>query len=244
MRRARCPAALKYAGDMIMPGMLHVQVLRSPHAHARIVSIDTSAALAMDGVEGVITCGRRAGRGRFRRFRARSADHGARQGALCRRGSRRGRRRGCAHRQARGGGDQGRLRATAAGVRSGRGDAAGRAGGARLCAGQHHQAHSDPRRRCRGRLRRSPISSSRRTIRRRRSSTPISSRKRGSAYVDHDGVVTVVSPSQNITHHRHMLAKHHRQADQQGALHHVAGRRRLRRQGRHDLPGHAGACWR
>ena len=36
--------------------MLHVQVLRSPHAHARIVSIDTSAAEAMDGVEGVITC--------------------------------------------------------------------------------------------------------------------------------------------------------------------------------------------
>ncbi len=46
---------LKYAGDIIMPGMLHVQVLRSPHAHARIVSIDTSAAEAMDGVEGVIT---------------------------------------------------------------------------------------------------------------------------------------------------------------------------------------------
>jgi CO/xanthine dehydrogenase Mo-binding subunit/aerobic-type carbon monoxide dehydrogenase small subunit (CoxS/CutS family) len=46
---------LKYAGDMTMPGMLHVQVLRSPHAHARILSIDTSAAEAMDGVEGVIT---------------------------------------------------------------------------------------------------------------------------------------------------------------------------------------------
>ena len=46
---------LKYAGDMTMPGMLHVQVLRSPHAHARVVSIDTSIAEAMDGVEGVIT---------------------------------------------------------------------------------------------------------------------------------------------------------------------------------------------
>ena len=46
---------LKYAGDMIMPGMLHVQVLRSPHTHARIVSIDTSAALAIAGVESVIT---------------------------------------------------------------------------------------------------------------------------------------------------------------------------------------------
>jgi CO/xanthine dehydrogenase Mo-binding subunit/aerobic-type carbon monoxide dehydrogenase small subunit (CoxS/CutS family) len=46
---------LKYAGDMTMPGMLHVQVLRSPLAHARIVSIDTSLAEAMEGVEGVIT---------------------------------------------------------------------------------------------------------------------------------------------------------------------------------------------
>src|SRR5690606_16425366 len=48
--------ALKYAGDMVMPGMLHVHVLRSPHPHARIVSIDTSAAEAIEGVEGVITC--------------------------------------------------------------------------------------------------------------------------------------------------------------------------------------------
>ena len=46
---------LKYAGDMTMPGMLHVQVLRSPHPHARIVSIDTTAAATMAGVEGVIT---------------------------------------------------------------------------------------------------------------------------------------------------------------------------------------------
>jgi nicotinate dehydrogenase large molybdopterin subunit len=46
---------LKYAGDMTMSGMLHVQVLRSPHAHARILSIDTSPAEAMTGVEAVIT---------------------------------------------------------------------------------------------------------------------------------------------------------------------------------------------
>ena len=46
---------LKYAGDMTVPGMLHVQVLRSPHPHARIVSIDTSAAEVMAGVESVIT---------------------------------------------------------------------------------------------------------------------------------------------------------------------------------------------
>ena len=46
---------LKYAADMTMPGLLHVQVLRSPHAHARIVSIDTSAAEAIEGVAGIIT---------------------------------------------------------------------------------------------------------------------------------------------------------------------------------------------
>lgn len=53
---SKVSGALRYAGDMIMPGMLHVHVLRSPHAHAKIVSIDTSAAAAMEGVEGVITC--------------------------------------------------------------------------------------------------------------------------------------------------------------------------------------------
>ncbi len=47
---------LRYAADMTMPGMLHVQVLRSPHAHARIIAVDTSAAEAMERVEGVITC--------------------------------------------------------------------------------------------------------------------------------------------------------------------------------------------
>jgi CO/xanthine dehydrogenase Mo-binding subunit/aerobic-type carbon monoxide dehydrogenase small subunit (CoxS/CutS family) len=47
---------LRYAGDMVMPGMLHMQVLRSPHAHARIVSIDVSAAEALAGVACVITC--------------------------------------------------------------------------------------------------------------------------------------------------------------------------------------------
>jgi CO/xanthine dehydrogenase Mo-binding subunit/aerobic-type carbon monoxide dehydrogenase small subunit (CoxS/CutS family) len=47
---------LRYAGDMVMPGMLHLQVLRSPHPHAVIESLDASAAEAIPGVEGVITC--------------------------------------------------------------------------------------------------------------------------------------------------------------------------------------------
>jgi nicotinate dehydrogenase large molybdopterin subunit len=59
VRRIDAPSkvsgALRYAGDMVMPGMLHVAVLRSPHAHAKIVSIDTGAAAGMEGVEGVIT---------------------------------------------------------------------------------------------------------------------------------------------------------------------------------------------
>ncbi|RTL75820.1 MAG: 2Fe-2S iron-sulfur cluster binding domain-containing protein [Bradyrhizobiaceae bacterium] len=46
---------LRYAGDMVMPGMLHVQVLRSPHPHARIVSIDLNDAEAVEGVEGIVT---------------------------------------------------------------------------------------------------------------------------------------------------------------------------------------------
>lgn len=46
---------LRYAGDMVMPGMLHMQVLRSPHAHARIKSIDVSKAEALPGVACVVT---------------------------------------------------------------------------------------------------------------------------------------------------------------------------------------------
>lgn len=44
-----------YADDIVLPGMLHGKILRSPHAHARIVSIDTTRALALDGVHAVIT---------------------------------------------------------------------------------------------------------------------------------------------------------------------------------------------
>ncbi|MDH5528794.1 MAG: molybdopterin-dependent oxidoreductase [Paracoccaceae bacterium] len=59
VRRLDAPAKvsgrLKYAADMKLPDMLQMQVLRSPHAHARILSIDTSEAEAMDGVACVIT---------------------------------------------------------------------------------------------------------------------------------------------------------------------------------------------
>ncbi len=44
-----------YGADMSMPGMLVGRILRCPHAHAKIKSIDTSAALALKGVKAVVT---------------------------------------------------------------------------------------------------------------------------------------------------------------------------------------------
>src|SRR3954453_14302477 len=45
----------RYAADADLPGTLWAGVLMSPRAHARIVSIDTSAAKAMSGVHAVLT---------------------------------------------------------------------------------------------------------------------------------------------------------------------------------------------
>ena len=47
--------AAQYGADYHLPGMLYGKVLRSPHAHARIRSIDTSRAEALAGVKAVIT---------------------------------------------------------------------------------------------------------------------------------------------------------------------------------------------
>ncbi|MDA8397802.1 MAG: carbon monoxide dehydrogenase, partial [Actinomycetota bacterium] len=44
-----------YVDDIQLPGMLHGAILRSPFAHARIVSIDTSAAEAHPKVKAVVT---------------------------------------------------------------------------------------------------------------------------------------------------------------------------------------------
>lgn len=46
---------IRYAEDMKFPGMLHAKFLRSPHAHAKVVRIDTSRAQAAPGVKAVIT---------------------------------------------------------------------------------------------------------------------------------------------------------------------------------------------
>lgn len=44
-----------FAGDLKLPGMLFVSILRSEVAHARIRGVDVSAALELPGVKAVIT---------------------------------------------------------------------------------------------------------------------------------------------------------------------------------------------
>ena len=45
----------RYTDDITLPGQLYARFVRSPHAHAKVKSIDTSAAKAMDGVIDVLT---------------------------------------------------------------------------------------------------------------------------------------------------------------------------------------------
>ncbi len=45
----------RFTLDVAMPGMLHMKLLRAPHAHARIFSIDAATALALPGVRAVLT---------------------------------------------------------------------------------------------------------------------------------------------------------------------------------------------
>ena len=45
----------RYTTDIAIPALLHMKLLRSPHAHARILSIDVSEALAVSGVSCVLT---------------------------------------------------------------------------------------------------------------------------------------------------------------------------------------------
>jgi CO/xanthine dehydrogenase Mo-binding subunit len=53
--QAKVTGATVYAGDLEIPGMVYGRVLRSPFAHARIRSIDTSAAKRLSGVVAVLT---------------------------------------------------------------------------------------------------------------------------------------------------------------------------------------------
>ncbi len=51
---AKATGQAVYADDIVLPGMLHVKFLRSPHAHAKLRAIDTSKAEALEGVLGVV----------------------------------------------------------------------------------------------------------------------------------------------------------------------------------------------
>ena len=59
MRRADSPERLtgqvRYTGDLVLPGLLHGRLVRSPYASARIVSVDKQHALATPGVVAVLT---------------------------------------------------------------------------------------------------------------------------------------------------------------------------------------------
>ena len=50
---AKVSGAAKYTHDLKRPGMLYAKMLRSPHAHAKVISIDTSAAEKLPGVAAV-----------------------------------------------------------------------------------------------------------------------------------------------------------------------------------------------
>jgi carbon-monoxide dehydrogenase large subunit len=53
----------RFVEDIAVPGALHAVVLRSPHAHARILAVDTAAAAAMPGVALVLTASDRRAQG-------------------------------------------------------------------------------------------------------------------------------------------------------------------------------------
>jgi xanthine dehydrogenase molybdenum-binding subunit len=53
--RAKVTGRSRYAEDFRTPGMLHARLLLSPYSHARVRSIDASAALAMPGVKAILT---------------------------------------------------------------------------------------------------------------------------------------------------------------------------------------------
>jgi xanthine dehydrogenase molybdenum-binding subunit len=45
----------KYGADTDLPGMIYGKILRSPHAHANIISINTKKAEAIAGVKAIVT---------------------------------------------------------------------------------------------------------------------------------------------------------------------------------------------
>ncbi|WP_235978391.1 xanthine dehydrogenase family protein molybdopterin-binding subunit [Streptomyces lycii] len=53
--RLKVTGAARYTTDVALPGMLHAKVLRSPHPHARLLTVDATRARQLPGVHAVIT---------------------------------------------------------------------------------------------------------------------------------------------------------------------------------------------
>src|SRR4030042_6085629 len=53
--RVKVTGQARYTADLKFPNMIYGKILTTPHAHARILSIDTSAAEKIPGVKAVIT---------------------------------------------------------------------------------------------------------------------------------------------------------------------------------------------
>ncbi len=52
---AKVTGATKFADDLALPRMLYAKLLRSPHPHARILAVDTTKALRLEGVKAILT---------------------------------------------------------------------------------------------------------------------------------------------------------------------------------------------
>ncbi|HNX29174.1 MAG TPA: xanthine dehydrogenase family protein molybdopterin-binding subunit [Syntrophomonadaceae bacterium] len=53
--KSKATGKAMYVEDVMLPGMLHAKILRSPYCHARIINIDTSEAEKLPGVKAVLT---------------------------------------------------------------------------------------------------------------------------------------------------------------------------------------------
>ncbi|MCE2466338.1 MAG: hypothetical protein J4G01_09815, partial [Dehalococcoidia bacterium] len=53
--REKLTGEARYSADLKLPGMLYGAVLRSPHPHANVLSIDTTAASSLPGVHAIVT---------------------------------------------------------------------------------------------------------------------------------------------------------------------------------------------
>ena len=145
----------KYGADYAFPGMLHGKVLRSPHAHANIKSINIDKALKLPGVKAIVT-GEGSAEGREQARAVRRDGHQpdvpvdehprARQGPLRRPRDRRRRRDQPAYRRGSAAPHRSRIRSAAAGDDGRRRDQAGRADSAEGPPQQGRGRQADQRR--------------------------------------------------------------------------------------------------